>query len=456
MKIQVKGVNEKNYNLYVESNNSKLGNISNFSIKKGVEAYCSRDCNKCYCNKMKMYSPHVNNVNSNFNAIDDSENDLILYFNIVEAISNYIKLNGCNTFRFNVEGDISNNYLSIIIDIAINTPECEVYLYTKNYSIIENNIDKITNISNLTILISIMNFNDSNIIEKFRIYNNIKFFITTRNRQEIMTYFKTYNMSYFDTCKNDINKEYKCQGCKLCYDHESKFIFNQYRGIKKVDNTVINEPFLLLNTVNRFTKNKFLNTALLEALTCIITHTTATKKELLNLDKLADIKIRSFSKNAKKQYGQCKKVNKCYKITINNMNYYKTVCVLIHELLHVLVFEYGHEGKFKKYVNEIEENTIYKVVGGLNDINYNRCLDLENEVKELSQYFVKTRILTEFSYYDFCKTTKNELITISTNYYCEGKSNDSYYNYVNYRSISMKYIREYINKIYIDIAKNNN
>lgn len=469
MEIKIKNVENKDYSIFIEEKNSKLGNIANFSVKKGVNAYCNKNCNKCYCNYMKMFNAHCKHVELNFNAVDDSIKDDILKSNIIQAISNYILLNGCDVFRFNVEGDINSNYLDIIIQIAKKNLDCKVYLYTKNFNVIEMQLHNIVTINNLTILLSIMNYNDSSIIEKFRKYDNIKFFITTRNEKERLIYFKSYNMDYFNICKNDIDKNTKCKGCKLCYDNSSefasKFIFNEYRGIKKVKKDTIPHVALFLQTLNRFNQNTFLNSALHEALVAIFCHTTVTKKELFNLTRLVDIKIRSFSKNAKKEDGRCEKLNNgCFKITLNNMNYYKTICVLIHELLHVLVFDDGHGGKFDKYATEIEENTIFSCRGSkskLNDINYKNSIELEKKLIIKTIDMCTTYLLN--SSYDYLKMhTKNQLLMkFSNDIYnhfikIETEEEDLLSRYTNLRSIVTLTVKNTLNQEYNNILNNIN
>lgn len=468
MEIRIRNAKDKEYKIFVESSNSKLGNIAAFSVKKGINAYCNKNCNKCYCNHLQMYNTHVEHVEANFKTVNDSIKDDILKNNIIQAISNYILLNGCDVFRFNVEGDINSNYLDIIIEVAKKNSDCKIYLYTKNHDIVKNQLHNIVTIDNLTILLSIMNYNDSYIIDEFRNYDNIKFFITTRNENERLLYYKTYQFEYFNICKNDKNKNIKCKACKLCYDDSSdfgsKFIFNQYRGIKKVKKDTIPHIDLFLRTLNRFQKNTFLNSALYEALITIFCNTTVTRKELSNLNKLTDIKIRSFSKNASKQYGQCEKINNgCFKITLNNMNYYKTVCVLIHELLHVLAFNDGHGGKFNKYASEIEENTIFSCRGDklkLNDINYRNSLELEDKL------IIKTiDICTIYllnSSYNFLKIhTKNQLLMQFSNdiynHFIKMETEDLQFSrYTNLRSIVTLTVKNTLNEEYNNILNNIN
>ena len=464
MKFVIKDSNNNNYNLYIQNYTKKLGNISNFSVKKGVDAYCNKNCNKCYCDYMQMFGNHVMQVESNFKAIDDSKNDSVLYFNIVETISHYIKLNGCNVFRFNVEGDINKNYLNIIIDVAKNNADCIVYLYTKNYDIIDSKLHDIVNISNLIILLSIMNYNDSYIINKYLKYDNVKFFITTRNEKERLLYYKTYYHFYFKNCRNDSDDNIKCNGCRLCFTDETQFIFNQYRKIKKVNKKTIPYVNLFLTTCNRFQENNFLTNALKEALTAIFCNTTATKKELLNLGKLTDIQIRSFSRNAKKQYGQCAKYNNdYYKITINNMNYYKTICILIHELIHVLVFDDGHGGRFDKLAREIEENTVFLCRGAkikLNDINYKNSIALEAKLVKLTRYMCTTLCMNS-SYEYFNSHTRNQLIMEYSNnivhYFNQLDADDQdFQGLTNLRSIVTKTVIDTLKNEYSRILDNIN
>lgn len=463
MELRVKNVNGS-YKIYVESSNSKLGNIANFSVKKGTEAYCNKNCNKCYCNHLQMYDAHVRHVGLNFKAVDDSINDNILKDNIINAISNYILLNGCDVFRFNVEGDINSNYLNVIIEVAKKNPDCLVYCYTKNYDVVEKQLHNIVTVNNLTILLSIMCYNDSNIIDKFKEYDNIKFFITTRSDEERLIYYKTYDYPYFYTCKSDNNKDMKCKACKLCYNSDSKFIFNQYKGIKKVKKETIPYADLFFKTSNRFQNNEFLNNALNEALIAVFCHTTATKKELSNLERLASIKIRSFSKNACKQYGQCARFNNdYYKITINNMNYYKTVCTLIHELLHVLVFSDGHAGKFDKYAAEIEENTIFSCRGKkqtLNNINYKSSLQLENTLIKRTIDICITYLHNSGYMYLTTKSKNKALMEISnriSNFFNKMESEDLHFDkYTNLRSLITRCVKNTLVHEYNNILKNIN
>lgn len=118
--------------------NSKMGAVASVSTLPffTCPGICKDTCGKkCYAAKLANLRP---NVLHNY-----AVNTALAIYKPVEywrQVGEYVK--GCRFFRFHVSGDIINAaYFRHMVEVALDNPHCEMLVFTKRYSVVNEWID---------------------------------------------------------------------------------------------------------------------------------------------------------------------------------------------------------------------------------------------------------------------------------------------------------------------------
>lgn len=137
----------------VSMGNGKMGLIPSFSITPvrtcPKDAPCKAECyavrmgNRC----RTVGESWIKNMRTLYEAG---------YDRFVEDIEKFCWTYEPRCFRWNVAGDIfCKEYLEAIVEIAVRCPETKFFLFTKQYAVVEENLDIGRKPSNLTVYVSV-------------------------------------------------------------------------------------------------------------------------------------------------------------------------------------------------------------------------------------------------------------------------------------------------------------
>ena len=239
-------INNVKYEINISEKNSKMGNIPSFSVPSGANFYCNQDCKGCYAKKGEHFRSCIKEANMKNYAFLEKVKTLWKYVDntdykkIIYDFSKIVNNLNCRIFRFNVYGDIDNNYMSFILDICNNfrCKDIKFYLYTKNYDIIRYNLHDIKNTKNLIVNISLMSYKKTYLIDRLKNIDNINFFYTYKDQTEIDILEESYKIKLHE-CLNDCYKNTTCIECGYCYN-KGYDVCNKYRnvGSRKLDRSI--------------------------------------------------------------------------------------------------------------------------------------------------------------------------------------------------------------------------
>lgn len=123
----------------ISFSNSKMGKVASVSLLPLLSCpkRCKDTCGKkCYALKLALLRKTVRNAYAKNQAI--AKYAMKAYF---KAIDNTMKT--VRYFRYHVSGDIPNRkYFRYMVQSAINNPYCEILVFTKQYEIVNEWIDK--------------------------------------------------------------------------------------------------------------------------------------------------------------------------------------------------------------------------------------------------------------------------------------------------------------------------
>lgn len=130
--------------------NSKMGAIPSVSLPPVTTCPNGAPCaKKCYAAKLCRIYPTVKKAYQN--NLDILNNDWMEYW---RQVRNAVKMS--KYFRFHVSGDIPNAaYFKELVITACACPECNILIFTKQYDIVNNYIDRVGGIpKNLHVIFS--------------------------------------------------------------------------------------------------------------------------------------------------------------------------------------------------------------------------------------------------------------------------------------------------------------
>lgn len=399
-------IDNKEYTVNISTSNEKMGKIPSFSVEKGI--FCPMQCKACYCDRLTSFRKKMNPcLEENTRMIKD-----INIYNIdlfASCFAKIIKSYNCRIFRFNVVGDLSGEYLDLILRICDMVKDVDFYLYTKHYDMIKYNIVDIRDKSNLIVNLSIMSYDMSYILNEKAFLNadNIKYFISCRNSEEKEHYIKNYKVCNNVLCPYDKDKSKKCVDCCYCFNRNLKVVFNEYKGLEQVKKIHVfsKDEYNYINKfIDNLTNSKYLKSCLLEACFTLVRYNLI-KANDLNVNKLDVTKIKT---SYTKVTGE--KINGI--MYVNNNNYkYKIICCFLSWLLARVYYKSYKE--LRKAYNVLYNNTIYNM--------YPHKAHHTNDVSIFNEKILENRFLHDAIYvvedsYP-CKTVK-ELINIIKSKYC--------------------------------------
>lgn len=347
-------INDKKFEISISKENSKLGMIPSFSVPSGTGFYCNQNCKGCYAKKSENLRNCIKEANyKNYIFLEELKKvktslsnisfNYRIYNNVLDSFGKMINNLNCRVFRFNVYGDVDNFYFNFILDICKNfwCKDVKFYVYTKNYNVIGTHINDIIVTKNLIVNISIMEYKQTYLFNKFKGIDNINFFYTFKNDMELDMVEESYNIKFYE-CLNDIDKNIKCVECGYCFNNGYK-VCNKYRNIKnrRLERSIYrikNEKFDYYLKVFEKLSYKNVNNVFIEN---VLLYVTRTFNRFIDLDlKTLDIlvnnlkEVKAIIKKCDTFYLACCKV---FLYLYNNINSQDAV-KLAYDLINYTIF----------------------------------------------------------------------------------------------------------------------
>lgn len=387
-------LNEKEIEISISEKNMKMGNIPSFSVPSGKEFYCSQNCYGCYAKKGEKFRNCIKEANiknyvflEELKKIKTSLCDIALnyrtYNKVLDDFGKIINNLNCRIFRWNVYGDCDNFYFKFMLDICNNfyCKDVTFYVYSKNYNIIGAHINDIITTKNLVVNISIMDYKNTYLFNRFKGISNINFFYTFKHETEIDILEDSYNIK-LNRCLNDENKNKNCIECGYCFANNYN-VCNKYRNLsyKKLERPVYRiqnekldyylktfEKLSYKNVHNVFVEN------VLSYVTRIFNRFIDLDLDVLNIlvDNLKEVK--NTIKKCDTFYVACCKT---FRYLYNNIDSEQAV-KLAHDIIKYTIFNiYSSNNDIRLFDNNY--NDLHKDV-------YNLCIQEIEKIKD-SKFF---------------------------------------------------------------------